>query len=76
MTEFVQLLPKLFNITKCDRAYFGKKRRQQLFIIQKMVKDLNFDIEIIGCPIVREADNLAMSSRNTYLNDEAQGLMR
>ncbi len=66
------IVAKLFNITKCDRAYFGKKDAQQLFIIQKMVKDLNFDIEIIGCPIVREADNLAMSSRNTYLDDSAR----
>lgn len=66
------IVAKLFNITKCDKAYFGKKDAQQLFIIQKMVKDLNFDIEIIGCPIIRESDNLAMSSRNTYLDENAR----
>jgi len=66
------IVAKLFNITKCDRAYFGQKDAQQLFIVKKMVKELNFDLEIIGCPIVREDDNLAMSSRNTYLTDEAR----
>src|SRR5699024_10964485 len=64
------ILTKLFNITKADRAYFGQKDAQQLIIVQKMVKDLNMDIEIIGCPIVREKDGLALSSRNTYLSEE------
>lgn len=66
------IVGKLFNITKCDRAYFGKKDAQQLFIIKKMVRELNFDIEITGCPIVREEDGLAMSSRNTYLTEDAR----
>lgn len=68
------VVAKLFNLTKANRAYFGQKDAQQLFIIQKMVKDLNFDIEIIPCPIVREADNLALSSRNKYLSENDRKL--
>ena len=63
------VVSKLFNLTKCKRAYFGKKDAQQLFIIKKMVSELDFDVEIVPVDIVREDDGLATSSRNTYLSE-------
>ncbi len=66
----LQIVNKLFHIVRPTRAYFGKKDAQQLYLIEKMVRDFFWDIQIVPCEIVRDPDGLALSSRNVYLNPE------
>ncbi len=67
------IVAKLFHILEPETAFFGQKDAAQLAVIRRMVQELNFRVEIVACPIVREPDGLAMSSRNAYLNQEERG---
>lgn len=68
----LQIVSKLFHIVHPTRAYFGKKDAQQLYLIQKMVRDLMMDVDVVPCELMRDSDGLALSSRNVYLSDDAR----